>query len=949
MQTFENSLKIRIKKNSKIPVNKWKNKKNRHKYIDSSKYNIGLLTGSINDIIVLDIDIKDNGFEEWKKYTDEFNEPLTLKQKSPSGGFHFFFKYNSSNDDDNYLIKYVLTNRSKFRNKGIDLRTNGGYILIAPSSIDDNSYEFLNNNELLEMPNSLINWLLFDSSCKVDNQYIKPTTINTDFVYNIDENYMKELLIKLNDIDDTYTENNNKWLIMTSILKSLDYYKLWDDWSTQSEKYNKSKNVKIWDYMTPYIDVNFIINKINKFNKLNGIKELDQIQRYKKICHIIDIEKYNMEKINMNKSKINITDEQFNNHNTLILQSGTGTGKTYATAEAISKYNNNLKRKKNIISIVSKKSLASQHIKSFYKPHKIELTSYESDDKYSADNLVICVNSLMILNNITDSELNNSIVYIDEITSFLKDITHNETLQGKLKSCYQILMRIIKKCHKLIVSDAIINDNVFNFIKSRQSTIIYIKNEFKNYKNVKAIKTRDIDDFMNKMINDVKNNKYFLCSSDSCEDITRFYHNCEQYGNKEDFILITSDSKFEITDASEQFLNKFVFYSPSIIFGVDFSIEQKQNMYTYNKGSSIDPARIFQQTTRCRNIDVLYYFSELDNKEPIFESLQYCYDYHKDLTTTSLRIHECCVIIDENDDTKIIENSFFNIFVYNEYSSDIYKTNKTAHYELILKDNGFILSSIGDKKLMSVEKKQSLDKVINLNLDATFECFLKNKNSTNETLNNAVNFLNLQDADDETLIKYKDILLDNHKLEEHKNFINCIKNKDIIKNKITNINASDYEVSCMGSVYHKIKIIYDLEESMNIKHLAVDTDIEIINYNDIDESKYKLIKKIFRIERKKPTNSTELLQLYVSMIKNITSSEIITSEKKKCDGKRFTVYNLNNNIIKYHIDLNLYSNPYLKNYNDDIIEKLDITRKEQPINDINKTDLSRLDIDIFVD
>jgi hypothetical protein len=85
------------------------------------------------------------------------------------------------------------------------------------------------------------------------------------------------------------------------------------------------------------------------------------------------------------------------------------------------------------------------------------------------------------------------------------------------------------------------------------------------------------------------------------------------------------------------------------------------------------------------------------------------------------------------------------------------------------------------------------------------------------------------------------------------------------------------------------------------------------------------------------------------MIKNITSSEIITSEKKKCDGKRFTVYNLNNNIIKYHIDLNLYSNPYLKNYNDDIIEKLDITRKEQPINDINKTDLSRLDIDIFVD
>ena len=30
------------------------------------------------------------------------------------------------------------------------------------------------------------------------------------------------------------------------------------------------------------------------------------------------------------------------------------------------------------------------------------------------------------------------IVYIDEIASFLNDITHNETLRGKLKLCYQI-------------------------------------------------------------------------------------------------------------------------------------------------------------------------------------------------------------------------------------------------------------------------------------------------------------------------------------------------------------------------------------------------------------------------------------------------------------------------------------------------------------------------------
>ena len=62
---------------------------------------------------------------------------------------------------------------------------------------------------------------------------------------------------------------------------------------------------------------------------------------------------------------------------------------------------------------------------------------------------------------------------------------------------------------------------------------------------------------------------------------------------KNKFILITAKHPFEIGNASETFLNKFVFYSPSITTAVDFSIDQAQDVFIYIKGSSIDACSSF--------------------------------------------------------------------------------------------------------------------------------------------------------------------------------------------------------------------------------------------------------------------------------------------------------------------------------------------------------------------
>ena len=90
MEQIKDMLKIKLRKNEKTPACKWSQKNNLFIDIDSNLYNVGLITGKINNIIVLDVDTKDNGIEEIQKYYDQYGEIHTLKQISPNGGYHFF-------------------------------------------------------------------------------------------------------------------------------------------------------------------------------------------------------------------------------------------------------------------------------------------------------------------------------------------------------------------------------------------------------------------------------------------------------------------------------------------------------------------------------------------------------------------------------------------------------------------------------------------------------------------------------------------------------------------------------------------------------------------------------------------------------------------------------------------------------------------------------------------
>lgn len=91
---------------------------------ESPKANIGLVTGEVSGITVLDIDIGPGkaGAVTWNDLNKETGEPVTLVARTGSGGMHFVFKYNSS-----------LNTSSGTLGPGVDCRNDRGYIVAAPS------------------------------------------------------------------------------------------------------------------------------------------------------------------------------------------------------------------------------------------------------------------------------------------------------------------------------------------------------------------------------------------------------------------------------------------------------------------------------------------------------------------------------------------------------------------------------------------------------------------------------------------------------------------------------------------------------------------------------------------------------------------------------------------------------------------------------------------------
>ena len=259
----------------------------------------------------------------------------------------------------------------------------------------------------------------------------------------------------------------------------------------------------------------------------------------------------------------------------------------------------------------------------------------------------------------------------------------------------------------------------------------------------------------------------------------------------------------------EQFKNKFIFYSPKIRHSIDFSICDAQDVFIYIKGRSLDPMGIFQQTTRTRNIDTLYYYSHVESYEPKFESLDHVKDHYSEIENASRQINDICNIIDENDNEAILKNNFFNIYCNNEYINDCYRTNKLKHFENILIENGFDLTSSGFLQKISKDADKEMSNQLILNKDELFDDYIQSNNRNHEQfniINENISTLQLNNVSDEKLIIYKNIILDKYEIQKNFNFDRLQKTDEYVNKKLLQIEKENFSFKCYNSTYHKKKI-----------------------------------------------------------------------------------------------------------------------------------------------
>lgn len=116
--------------------------------------NIGIVTGAVSKIVVLDVDIK-NGVDGRKSLG---LIPTTACVRTPSGGDHYYF---------NHPGCHVATSAGQV-GEGLDIRGDGGYVVAPPSQADFSEYEWIVRPEegLAEMPQ----WLLEKTTQQNSNQ-----------------------------------------------------------------------------------------------------------------------------------------------------------------------------------------------------------------------------------------------------------------------------------------------------------------------------------------------------------------------------------------------------------------------------------------------------------------------------------------------------------------------------------------------------------------------------------------------------------------------------------------------------------------------------------------------------------------------------------------------------------------------------------------------------------
>tara|TARA_A100001201_G_scaffold143120_2_gene143452 strand:- start:63 stop:2579 length:2517 start_codon:yes stop_codon:yes gene_type:complete len=628
--------KIKLINNSKNPANKWSNSSNWIK--DDVLGNYGIVCGKKNNVMVIDLDIYKWGSEHiFLKQDFNFSDCYTVD--TANGGKHLYFEYD----------EHIKTCTNSVL--GIDIRSDGSYIVGPSSEIDGKKYEVSNNVPIGKIPADLKDFVL---------KYVmksKPEIVKTEAVHEWSYNFDNENLMKMvNELSRGYTEDYDDWFKLATFLKEINRKDIFDK---VGEGYNKKNNDKIWDVIKC------------KYSMIpHFVSQSSNIEYYK--YKAVEAQKARPDKV-INKKKLGY--DFFETNKNYVVKSDTGTGKTTSVKHLIKDHN--LK----FISIVSRVSLADEQYEVFSK-HGIDCQHYQKTNLDSS--CIIQVDSLL---KIARYDFSNYCIFLDEYNSLVEYLVTCDLLNATRVPIFLLLCKILRQCKQVIATDADISDNTMKLLNFCNVQYQFIENEYKHNDNKKAEEIFDYDEFVELI---KQEEKYIVCT-DSLTQANKLNE------------LLKDDSVKLITSETEGYVNlddyDKIIYSPKIIYGLDSTIVRPV-FCLYNSGT-INPRAMVQQICRSRHLtEVKYLFINKKVYNPKYSSLTDCKDYIKSVDNHGAIEFGLCT----DDETN---NLYLEMLSNIMYSDDSYKTNVFLHFKMLLKQRGFKDANLISKTELNTENFKS--------------------------------------------------------------------------------------------------------------------------------------------------------------------------------------------------------------------------------------------------
>ena len=206
--------------------------------------NIGMVTGVINGIAVVDLDDKPekgkDGIAEWQRLQSEHGKvPDTFAVRTPSGGLHLCFKHRDG----------FKSSIDKLAN-GIDTRADGGYIIAAGSSIDGTYYTIEKNLPLADLPDWIYNAIVNPPDKKTTPKNIT-VRLSGENRTDLDRASEEEVTAALNSIDPDC--DYQTWIEIGQALHTWDSENgltIFDEWSSKGSKYKDGECQDKWNSFT---------------------------------------------------------------------------------------------------------------------------------------------------------------------------------------------------------------------------------------------------------------------------------------------------------------------------------------------------------------------------------------------------------------------------------------------------------------------------------------------------------------------------------------------------------------------------------------------------------------------------------------------------------------------------------------------------------------------------